>query len=270
MNREQKAAVVDEVAAQIKDSDAVFAVDYRGLSVTQAVELRARLDEVDAGFRVVKNRLTLRAADKAGADSLKALLEGPTAFAFVKGDAALAAKAIATFRRERGLLAFKGGTMEGQPLTVDQLESIARLPGRDQLQGQFVGVLASPITGLVRGLGSMIQGLALQLGQIHEQGLVGGTDSATVASDGDGSGQMADGDIDATEAGEAEDAGPAPADGGGDVAHAEDEGRATDAEEDAPAAAGEEETSAEAGGETAAEASEDQSEASDEAEAKED
>jgi large subunit ribosomal protein L10 len=233
MNREQKAAVIDEVATQIQESDAVFAVDYRGLSVTQAVELRARLDEVDAGFRVVKNRLTLRAADQAGAESLKELLEGPTAFAFVRGDAALAAKAIATFRRERGLVEFKGGTMEGEPITVDQLESIARLPGRDQLQGQFVGVLASPLTGLVRGLGSMIQGLALQLGQIQERGLVGG-----------------DGDA-----------------GTEDVARAEAVGRAAAAEEEAPQSQGEEETSGEAGGDAG---SDDQTDASDEAEAKED
>lgn len=174
MNREQKAAVVEEVAAQIADADAVLAIDYRGLSVTQAVELRTRLGEADASFRVVKNRLTSRAADKAGADSLKEFLEGPTAFAFVKGDAALAAKAVSTFRREHQLLAFKGGTLDGEPLTVEQIESIARLPGRDALQGQFVGVLAAPLTGLVRGLASMVQGLALQLGQIQEQGLIGG------------------------------------------------------------------------------------------------
>jgi len=173
MNKEQKATVVDEVAAQIADADAVFAIDYRGLSVTQAVELRTRLGEADASFRVVKNRLTSRAADKAGADSLKEVLEGPTAFAFVKGDAALAAKAVATFRREHQLLAFKGGTMDGEPLTIEQIESIARLPGRDALQGQFVGVLAAPLTGLVRGLAAMIQGLALQLGQIQDEGLIG-------------------------------------------------------------------------------------------------
>jgi large subunit ribosomal protein L10 len=178
MNRDQKAAVVDEVAAQIADADAVFAIDYRGLSVTQAVELRTRLGEADASFRVVKNRLTSRAADKAGADSLKEVLEGPTAFAFVKGDAALAAKALANFRREHQLLAFKGGTMEGEPITVEQIESIARLPGRDALRGQFVGVLASPLTGLVRGLGSMVQGLAIALGQIQERGVVGGRRSS--------------------------------------------------------------------------------------------
>ncbi|HEV2076121.1 MAG TPA: 50S ribosomal protein L10 [Thermoleophilaceae bacterium] len=184
MNRDQKAAVVDEVAAQIQESDAVIAIDYRGLSVTQAVELRTRLGEADARFRVVKNRLTSRAADKAGAESLKELLEGPTAFAFVSGDAALAAKAVANFRREHGLLEFKGGTLAGETLSVDQIESIARLPGRDQLQGQFVGVLASPLTGLVRGLGSLIGGLAVQLGKIQEQGLVGDVSApATAASE---------------------------------------------------------------------------------------
>ncbi len=174
MNRDEKAAVIDEVADRIQGAQAIFAIDYRGLSVTQAVDLRTRLGEADASFRVVKNRLTSRAADKAGADSLKEFLEGPTAFAFVKGDAALAAKAVSTFRREHQLLAFKGGTLDGEPLTVEQIESIARLPGRDALQGQFVGVLAAPLTGLVRGLASMVQGLALQLGQIQEQGLIGG------------------------------------------------------------------------------------------------
>jgi large subunit ribosomal protein L10 len=184
MNRDEKAAVIDEVAAQIQDSTAVFAVDYRGLSVTQAVELRARLGEADATFRVVKNRLTLRAADKAGAVTLKEFLEGPTAFTFVRGDAALAAKALATFRRETDLLGFKGGTMDGQALSIEQVEEIARLPGREQLQAQFVAVLASPVTGLVRGLGALLGGLALQLGQIREQGLVGGGGEGSAASEG--------------------------------------------------------------------------------------
>jgi len=174
MDRDQKSAVIDEVAAQITESAAVFAIDYRGLSVPQAAELRERLGEADASLRVVKNTLTLLAADKAGAESLKELLEGPTAFTFVRGDAALAAKAIATFRREHQLLEFKGGTMDGAVLTVDELEAIARLPARTVLDGQLVGVLASPITGLVRGLNQLIGGLALQLGQMAEQGLVSG------------------------------------------------------------------------------------------------
>ena len=183
MNREQKAAVIEEVATQIKDSEAVFAVDYRGISVPQAAELRERLLEADATLRVVKNTLTERAADQAGAESLKELLDGPTAFTFVKGDAALAAKVIATFRRENQVLEFKGGTMDGATLSIDQIESISRLPTRDVMHGQLVGMMASPITGLVRGLNQLIAGLALQLGQIAEQGLVSGEAPAPAAQE---------------------------------------------------------------------------------------
>ena len=174
MNREQKAAVIDEVVTQIKDSAAVFAVDYRGISVPQAATLRERLLEADATLRVVKNTLTERAADQAGAEGLKELLDGPTAFTFVRGDAALAAKVIATFRRENQVLEFKGGTMDGAVLSIEQIEAISKLPARAVLHGQLVGVLASPVTGLVRGLHQLIQGLASQLGQIAEQGLVAG------------------------------------------------------------------------------------------------
>src|ERR671931_2832022 len=146
MNRDEKAAVIDEVADQIREAEAIFAVDYRGISVKDAADLRTRLIEAGASFRIVKNRLTIRAADQAGAESLKELLEGPTAFTFVRegGDVALAAKALAQFRRETDTLSFKGGKMGADPLTVEQIESISRLPSRDTLNGQFVGVLASP------------------------------------------------------------------------------------------------------------------------------
>ena len=176
MNRDEKAAVIDEVADQIRASEAIFAVDYRGISVKDAADLRTRLIEAGASFRVVKNRLTIRAADAAGAEDLKELLEGPTAFTFVNegGDVALAAKALAQFRRQTDTLAFKGGQMDGETLSIEQIESISRLPNRDTLNGQFVGVLASPLTTLVRGLSSMISGLAIQLQQIQEQGLVSG------------------------------------------------------------------------------------------------
>jgi large subunit ribosomal protein L10 len=176
MNREEKAHVIDEVAGQIRDAEAIFAVDYRGISVKDAAELRTRLIEAGATFRVVKNRLTVRAADAAGAETLKELLEGPTAFTFVSegGDVALAAKALAQFRRQTDTLAFKGGRMGEEALSIDQIESISRLPSREMLNGQFVGVLASPLTTLVRGLGSLISGIAIQLQQIQEQGLVGG------------------------------------------------------------------------------------------------
>jgi large subunit ribosomal protein L10 len=174
MNREEKQATIEEIAAQIEAAEAIFAVDYRGISVPQAAELRTRLRDADASFRVVKNRLTKRAADQAGEERLSEFLEGPTALTFVRGDTAMAAKAISTFNKEHEVLTFKGGFMDGLSLDEDKFKSIARLPSREVLNGQFAGVVASPLTGLVRGLGSMIQGLALQLGQIAEKGLVSG------------------------------------------------------------------------------------------------
>src|SRR5215211_7257692 len=175
MNREQKTAVVEEVAAQIQESEAVFAVDYRGISVPQAAVLRERLTEAGARFRIVKNTLTLLAVDKAGAEALKGVLEGPTAFTFVTaedGDVALAANALAQFKREHNLLDFKGGVMNGEPLTAEQIAELARLPARDVLHGQVVGMIASPITVLVRTLNALIIGLAIQLRQIADEGMV--------------------------------------------------------------------------------------------------
>ena len=188
MNKDQKAAVVEEVATQIQESEAVFAVDYRGISVPQAADLRVKLNEAGARFRVVKNTLTELAADRAGADPLKEVLDGPTAFTFVAaegGDVALAAKALAQFRRETELLEFKGGVMNGEALTAEQIGAIARLPAKEMLHAQLVGVIASPITGLVRTLNALIAGLAIQLQQIAEQGLVGGDAEATPAAEAD-------------------------------------------------------------------------------------
>ena len=174
MDREQKTAVVEKLTEELKDAKAIFAVDYRGITVPQAAELRAGLRDAETRFRIVKNRLTLRAADAAGTDVLKDHLTGPTALALVQGDAALAAKTISRLGSEWELLTYKGGLMEGEELDPDSFTAIARLPGREALNAQIAGVVASPLTGLVRGLGSIIQGLALQLGQIAEQGLVTG------------------------------------------------------------------------------------------------
>ena len=167
MNREQKAATIEALAAEIDGAEAVFAVDYRGISVAQAAELRAKLREADATFQVVKNSLTERAADQVGAESLKTLLSGPTALTFVRGDAALAAKAVADQARATQLLPFKGGLMNGDVLDADQIRSISRLPSREVLYGQLVGIVASPISGLVRTLNALVGGLAVALGQVQ-------------------------------------------------------------------------------------------------------
>jgi large subunit ribosomal protein L10 len=244
MNRDQKAAVVDQVATQIQESEAVFAVDYRGISVPQAAELRTKLNEAGARFRVVKNTLTELAADRAGADQLKELLEGPTAFTFVAaegGDVALAAKALADFRRQTELLAFKGGVMNGEALTAEQIGAIARLPARDVLHGQLVGVIASPITGLVRTLNALIAGLAIQLQQIAEQGLLpAGEAAAETAAESDGEPAEAE---QAAQADQAEEEAAQSAEGGETESSSEESAPASDE------AAGEEAGGDEAAGE---------------------
>jgi large subunit ribosomal protein L10 len=169
MNREQKAAAIAEIATNIDESQAIFAVDYRGITVTQVAELRAKLREADASFRVVKNSLSERAADQMGAAELKEYLQGPTALTFVRGDAALAAKAIADYARATQLLPFKGGLMDGATVDAGQIQAISRLPSREVLYGQLVGVVASPVTGLVRSLGALLGGLAVALGQVREK-----------------------------------------------------------------------------------------------------
>ena len=138
MRKEDKAALVDEIADRLGDAEAIFAVDYRGITVPQAAELRAKLTEADTTFRVVKNRLAKRATERAGTAELDPLFEGPTALALVKGDAVAAAKAISTFGRQHDILEYKGGLMDGAPLDPDQFTAIARLPGLDVLRGQLV------------------------------------------------------------------------------------------------------------------------------------
>lgn len=174
MNKDQKSAVVDEIAEQIGAAEAVFAIDYRGISVDQAADLRIKLREADARFRIVKNSLTERAADKAGAEGLKPMLVGPTALTLVHGDAAVAAKALSDTARQLNLLEFKGGLLNGALLSPDDVRSIARLPARDVLNAQLVGTVAAPLTGLARGLNALIAGLAIQLQAMADQGLVSG------------------------------------------------------------------------------------------------
>jgi large subunit ribosomal protein L10 len=255
MNRDQKTAVVDEIAGQIQEADAIFAVDYRGISVAQVADLRVKLRDADARFRVVKNSLSERAADKAGLDTLKPMLVGPTALAFVNGDAALAAKALNDAARQLNLLEFKGGVLNGAVLSADDVRSIARLPAREVLYAQLVGTVAAPLTGLARGLNALIAGLAIQLQAIADQGLVTGEAPAPAAE------PAAEAPADEAPAAEAEAPAAEPeaeapaaepeAEAPAAEPEAEAEAPAADAEPEAPAASEDTETETEAASDAA-------------------
>jgi large subunit ribosomal protein L10 len=171
MNREEKTAVVDRLAEDLSGAEAIFAVDYRGISVPQAAELRSKLRESEASFKVVKNRLAKLAAEKAGTE-IDELLTGPVALTLINGDPVVVAKTITTFTREHDVLEYKGGLMDGAALDVEGFQAIAKLPALDVLHGQLVGLAASPLTGLAAGMSNLISGLGRQLAQIAEQGLV--------------------------------------------------------------------------------------------------
>ena len=256
MNREEKSAAIQEIAAQIEGAEAIFAVDYRGISVSQAAELRAKLREADASFRVVKNRLTKIAADQVGEERLPELLNGPTALTFVRGDTAQAAKAITTFNKEHEVLTYKGGFMDGTSLDEVAFKAIAKLPTREVLNGQLAGVVASPLTGLVRGLGSLIQGLALQLGQIAEQGLVTGEAPAAAPAETPAAEEASTEDVPAEEpaaegAQDSEDTSPEPSQP--DSAEGEEEPKAEQEPADPGAPGGEAEEAGGTGDEAPAE-----------------
>jgi large subunit ribosomal protein L10 len=173
MNRHQKEQAVGNLAYEFSEAEAVFAVDYRGLSVAQISELRSRLLQNDTKLKVVKNSVTKLAAEKAEVTSINGELSGPTALAFVRGDAAASAKILDGFVKESdNILELKGGLLNGKALTSADVVAIAKLPTREALIGQLVGLIASPISGTARTLGALLSAVPRQLQQVADQGLL--------------------------------------------------------------------------------------------------
>ena len=161
MKRDQKEQVVDELTQRLKAAETLLVADYRGLTMPQIDELRTRLIESGARFTVVKNTLTRRAAEAAGADALLALLDGPSAIAFLEadGDMVAAAKALATSARETNVLEIRGGVMQGRAMTAAEVESLATLPPEDVLRGQVLAAIVAPLTSLAGLLNAPLQNL---------------------------------------------------------------------------------------------------------------
>jgi large subunit ribosomal protein L10 len=161
MKKEQKEQVVDELTVRLKAADTLLVADYRGLTMPQIDDLRTRLLESGARFTVVKNTLTRRAADAAGADALLALLDGPSAIAFLEadGDMVAAAKALADSARETNVLEIRGGVLQGRSMTAAEVETLAKLPPEEVLRGQVLGAIVGPLTALAGLLNAPLQNL---------------------------------------------------------------------------------------------------------------
>src|SRR5690242_5122586 len=159
MKRDQKQQVVEELTARLKAAETLLVADYRGLTMPQIDELRSRLLESGARFTVVKNTLTRRAAEAAGTDALLALLDGPSAIAFLEadGDMVAAAKALADSARDTNVLEIRGGIMQGRAVTAEEVASLAKLPPEDVLRGQVLGAIVAPLTTFAGLLNAPLQ-----------------------------------------------------------------------------------------------------------------
>src|SRR5688572_26541001 len=176
MQKSEKERVVAELTERLRTSETLIVADYRGLTNAEIDGLRSKLIEHGARFAVVKNTLTRRAAEAAGADALLALLEGPSAIAFVEsdGDPVAVAKALRDAAASTKILAIRGGVLEGAAMTADEVESLAKLPPAEVLRAQLVGAIVSPLTTVVALVSAPLRDLAglidARIEQLREQG----------------------------------------------------------------------------------------------------
>jgi large subunit ribosomal protein L10 len=176
MQKSEKERVVAELAERLRQTESLIVADYRGLTHAEIDDLRGQLLQHGARFSVVKNTLTRRAAEAAGADALLALLEGPTAIAFIEAgrDPIAVAKALADTARTTRILAIRGGLLEGRELTAGQIEELAKLPPVDVLRSQVLGAVSSPVTAIVGLFTAPLQNLVglidARIRQLEEQG----------------------------------------------------------------------------------------------------
>jgi large subunit ribosomal protein L10 len=187
MHKSDKERVVAELAERLRTSETLIVADYRGLTNAEIDGLRSKLLEHGARFAVVKNTLTRRAAETAGADALLALLEGPSAIAFVEsgGDPVAVAKALADAATSTKVLAIRGGVLEGKSLTAAEVESLAKLPPADVIRAQLVGAIVSPLTTVVALLTAPLRDLVglidARIEQLKEQGDTSEAEAAPAA-----------------------------------------------------------------------------------------
>lgn len=151
MLKSDKERIVGELTERLQATDTLIVADYRGLTMKEVDALRGELLQHGARFSVVKNSLTRRAAEEAGADAVLALLDGPTAIAFLEtdGDPVAVAKALADTARTTKVLAVRGGLLEGRAMTAEEVEELAKLPPLDMLRGQVLGAVAAPLYAIV-------------------------------------------------------------------------------------------------------------------------
>lgn len=168
LSREKKESLVESYQESLANAPHVFLVDFSGVTVPEATDLRNRLREAGAGYVVIKNRIARRAAEGKALEGLKDRFQGPTAAAYSAEDAVSVAKALTEFRKEVPAIEFKGGMVDGQPVEASDIEAIASLPSREELIAKLLFLMQSPVTRLVRTLAEMPRRFVVVLDQVRQ------------------------------------------------------------------------------------------------------
>jgi len=239
MDKAQKQSIVTELSERLRSTDTLIVADYRGLTMPQVDALRTELLTHGAKFQVVKNTLTRRAAEEAGAEHLLALLEGPTAIAFLEsdGDAVAVAKSLRTAARATQVIEIRGGVIQGRTMSAEEVSTLATLPSLEVLRGQVLGAVTAPLMTILGLFNAPLQNLVGLIDARIEQ----------LEAQGDTSGAAAP----VAEAAEEAPAEPEPpaAEAEPPAAEAEAEPPAAEAEAEPPAAEADTETTTEEEGE---------------------
>jgi large subunit ribosomal protein L10 len=210
MDRQQKERQVTELAERLRGAETLIVADYRGLTMPQIDALRTKLLEQGVRFTVVKNTLTRRAAEEAGADALLALLDGPTAIAFLEsgGDPVAVAKALQDAARDTQVLAVRGGVLQGRAITSDDVAELAKLPPLEVLRGQVLGAVTAPLTAIIglftAPLRDLVGLIDARIEQLQAEGESAGEPEAPLSPDSEAAVEEEEAEAEATEADAAE------------------------------------------------------------------
>ncbi len=183
ISRAQKEQDVEQLRTEFAEIPHAILVDFKGLDVAGATDLRRRLRANEAQFKVVKNSVVLRAIEGLPLAELNELLVGQTAIAYTHGDVVSLAKTLSEFAEEFETPTFKGGVVDGVPISAEEFEQLAKLPPREELIGKLLYLMNYPITGLVTTLGGILRGVVTVLEQIREQKEEAGETAVDVAEE---------------------------------------------------------------------------------------
>jgi len=168
MNRAEKQNVVESLSEQFRSVNNLFLIDYRGLKVVDATELRRKIREFNGNYIVVKNTLALRAAKETGLENIGPYLQGPTAVAFHRRDVVGMAKLLTEITKTNPNFQFKAALIEGKVVPPSEIQTIASLPSREVLLSKLVFLLKAPVQRLAGTLKAPVRNLVLVLKQVQK------------------------------------------------------------------------------------------------------